>query len=268
MRDRLESQWCASAAPTTLRRTACYASFDLSRPEGGPFPSDIFTVEDASHNTGLRVNYPLPDCSVRPTDCDDLAMVNTLDGWALQPRISIPFTGDVDPTTLNSNAVFLLDLSDGARIGINQLDLGSGDAHAPCRVGQGARPASPVCGDRHRRRTRHLGQGGESDERLRVHGRAQRARVVPGSPQGGLRCRANARAPEERHHFRERLHDPERDVRDGANSRLDQGDARRRRQTSCWALPASAPCSRAFRFRARRGFDRRSQTHPTSRHKC
>jgi len=98
-----------------------YASFDLSRPEGGPFPSDIFTVEDATQNTGLRLNYPLPDCSARPTDCDDLEMVNTLDGWGLQPRISIPFTDEVDPTTLNSNTVFLLDLSDGERIGINQL---------------------------------------------------------------------------------------------------------------------------------------------------
>ena len=98
-----------------------YASFDLSRPEGGPFPSDIFTVADATQNTGRRLNYPLPDCAVRSTDCDDLAMVNTLDGWGLQPRISIPFTGEIDPTTLNSNTVFLIDLRDGARIGINQL---------------------------------------------------------------------------------------------------------------------------------------------------
>jgi len=98
-----------------------YASFDLSRPGRGPFPSDIFTVEDATQDTGRRVNYPLPECAVRPTDCDDLEMVNTLDGWGLQPRISIPFTGDVDPTTLNSNTVFLLDLADGKRIGINQL---------------------------------------------------------------------------------------------------------------------------------------------------
>src|SRR5437899_3022064 len=90
-----------------------YASFDLSRPEGGPFPSDIFTVEDVTQNTGRRVDYPLPDCAVRPTDCEDLEQVNTLDGWGLQPRILIPFSGDVDPTTLNSNTVFLLDLSDG-----------------------------------------------------------------------------------------------------------------------------------------------------------
>jgi hypothetical protein len=113
-----------SDAAQTIDQTAAnriYAAFDLSRPDGGPFPSDIFTVEDATQNTGLRVNYPLPDCSARPTDCDDLEMVNTLDGWGLQPRISIPFTGEVDPTTLNRNTVFVLDMRDGKRIGVNQL---------------------------------------------------------------------------------------------------------------------------------------------------
>jgi len=110
-----------SGATQDIDANRVYASFDLSRPEGGPFPSDIFTVADATQNTGRRVNYPLPDCAVRPTDCDDLAMVNTLDGWGLQPRISIPFTGEIDPTTLNRNTVFLIDLLHGARIGINQL---------------------------------------------------------------------------------------------------------------------------------------------------
>jgi Big-like domain-containing protein len=97
-----------------------YASFDLSHPQGGPFPSDIFSVDDPTQLTGRRLNYPLPDCGTRPTDCADLAMVNTLDGWGLQPRVSIPFTGDVDPSTLNSDTVFLLDVPQGRRIGINQ----------------------------------------------------------------------------------------------------------------------------------------------------
>jgi len=97
-----------------------YASFDLSQPEGGPFPADIFTVADATQNTGRRVNYPLPDCAVRINDCDDLAEVNSLDGWGLQPRISIPFGGDIDPATVNSNSVFLITMS-GERVGINQL---------------------------------------------------------------------------------------------------------------------------------------------------
>ena len=97
-----------------------YALFELSNPATAPFPSDAFTVPDATQATGLRLSYPLPDCAVRPSDCDDLAEVNTLDGWGLQPRISVPFSGDVDSATLNSDSVFLVTMS-GDRIGINQL---------------------------------------------------------------------------------------------------------------------------------------------------
>ena len=63
----------------------------LGKPESGPFPSDIFTVEDASHNTGRRLAHPYPDCTQQPSDCDDLDVVNTLDGWGLQTRVSVPF---------------------------------------------------------------------------------------------------------------------------------------------------------------------------------
>jgi hypothetical protein len=98
-----------------------YASFDLGGPEGGPFPTDIFTVEDPTQYTGRRVNYPLPNCSGHPTDCDDLAQVNLLDGWGLAPRISVPFTQEVDTDTLNADTVFLLGIPGGERIGINQM---------------------------------------------------------------------------------------------------------------------------------------------------
>src|SRR5438045_4811644 len=48
------------------------ALFDVSTPAGAPFPSDLFTVADPTQNTGLRVNLPMPDCSVRPSHCEDL----------------------------------------------------------------------------------------------------------------------------------------------------------------------------------------------------
>jgi hypothetical protein len=44
---------------------AVHALFDLTHPKTGPFPTDIFTVVDATHNTGRRVNLPYPDCAVR-----------------------------------------------------------------------------------------------------------------------------------------------------------------------------------------------------------
>src|SRR5438105_7397182 len=37
------------------------AAFDLDSPDRGPFPSDRFTVADASPLTHRRINLPLPD---------------------------------------------------------------------------------------------------------------------------------------------------------------------------------------------------------------
>ena len=64
----------------------------------------------------------------RPSDCADTNVINTLDGFNLQPRLSIPFSGAIDPGTVNSDTVFLLSwrtpsrrtMADGAVIGINQ----------------------------------------------------------------------------------------------------------------------------------------------------
>ena len=97
------------------------ARFDLSTPQGAPFPSDKFTLAEPNHITGLKVNLPLPDCDARPSDCADLRVVNELDGFNIQPRLSIPFDGPIDPTTVTSSAVFLLKLPGGAVVGINQV---------------------------------------------------------------------------------------------------------------------------------------------------
>jgi hypothetical protein len=105
-----------------------HALFDLSSPETGPFPSDYFTVADEGNNTGRRVNLPYPDCGIRVSDCEDLDVVNTFDGFGLQTRISIPFDGHVDPATVNSHTVFLISLpgrlpggdGGGTVTGINQ----------------------------------------------------------------------------------------------------------------------------------------------------
>jgi hypothetical protein len=85
-----------------------HALFELSTPATGPFPSDQFTVPDASHNTRRRVNLPLPNCTVRPSDCEDLNVINMLDGFSVDPRLSIPFDGPIDVTTVTSDTVFLV----------------------------------------------------------------------------------------------------------------------------------------------------------------
>src|SRR6266542_1245735 len=95
------------------------ARFDLSSPSGVPFPTALFTVADPSHNTGRRVSLAKPDCAARPSDCADIDVLNTLDGFNIQPRISIPFSGPIDLATVSSSNVFLVGPGDHV-VGINQ----------------------------------------------------------------------------------------------------------------------------------------------------
>jgi Big-like domain-containing protein len=109
------------ALPSLAHAAGVQPRFDLSSPEGGPFPSNRWTTFDWSQETGLRVNLPKPDCAVRPSDCADIDVLNALDGFNMQPRISIPFTGPIDPTSVNSSNVFLISLHDFGVTGINQI---------------------------------------------------------------------------------------------------------------------------------------------------
>jgi hypothetical protein len=84
-----------------------------------PFPSNLDTVADSSQVTGLRVNVPLPACATRPSDCADDAVLNSLDGFNIQPRITIPFSGPIDLSTVSSSNIFLLGPGDHV-VGINQ----------------------------------------------------------------------------------------------------------------------------------------------------
>jgi Bacterial Ig-like domain len=101
--------------------------FDLSDPAGSPFPSNRFSVREWSNKSLRRVNLPLPNCAVQVSDCQDIAVINTLDGFSTQPRITVPFTGAIDPASVTSDTVYLLNLGDvqtgrglGTRVGINQ----------------------------------------------------------------------------------------------------------------------------------------------------
>jgi hypothetical protein len=106
-----------------------HALFQLDTTQGGPFPADRFTVADRVQNTGRRVNLPSPDCTVYVSDCADTAVLNTLDGFNLQPRLSVPFDGPIDVGSVTSQSLFLISLGDtlndhdlgGQVVGINQV---------------------------------------------------------------------------------------------------------------------------------------------------
>jgi hypothetical protein len=85
-----------------------YPRFELGAVDGSPFPTDFLTVRDGGQVTGLRVALPKPDCAVRPSDCEDVDVLNTLDGFNLQPRLAIPFSGAIDVSSVTSDTVFLL----------------------------------------------------------------------------------------------------------------------------------------------------------------
>ena len=103
---------------------------DYSSPSTSPFPSDRFTRIDFTQNTFKRVKLPKPNCAVQPSDCADIDVINTLDGFNTQPRITVPFTGNIDVATVTSDTVYLVDLGDtlsgagfGQRVGINQVSF-------------------------------------------------------------------------------------------------------------------------------------------------
>jgi hypothetical protein len=114
--------------------------FDLANVEASPFPSDHFTIVDDDQVTGQRVALPKPDCARQSSTCDDIDVLNALDGFNLQARLSIPFNGGIDPSSVTSDTVFLIQLDAGRdghggakgdsegderrgahRIGINQI---------------------------------------------------------------------------------------------------------------------------------------------------
>lgn len=84
-----------------------------------PMPTNLDTVPDATQATGLRVDLPKPNCRSFPSDCADIAVLDTLDGFNIQPRITIPFSKPIDLKTVSSSTIFLI--GPGRHVvGINQ----------------------------------------------------------------------------------------------------------------------------------------------------
>jgi Big-like domain-containing protein len=113
----------------TVRRATLLVVFVLAFPAsafgapsaGQPFPSNLYTAPDATQITGLHVDLPRPDCATHPSDCADIAVLDTLDGFNIQPRISIPFSQPIDLSTVSRSTIFLVGPG-GQVVGINQAE--------------------------------------------------------------------------------------------------------------------------------------------------
>jgi Big-like domain-containing protein len=88
------------------------------------FPSDRLTTPDPQQSTGRRVALPLPDCAADAAGCDEIRLLNELDGFSVNPRIAIRFSGPVALESLTRATAFLLPLISepgAAPIGLAQL---------------------------------------------------------------------------------------------------------------------------------------------------
>jgi pimeloyl-ACP methyl ester carboxylesterase len=127
----------ASALVLCLLAPALFASgvtvrWDPTNPATGPFPTDFLTTSDATQKSGRRVNLPMPsDCATAPSDCQDVQLINQLDGFQTAPRIAVTFSAPIDVNTLY-NAIFYVPLENqtqeepginyvGQKIPINQI---------------------------------------------------------------------------------------------------------------------------------------------------
>ena len=87
------------------------------------FPNDRFTVPDTREVTGRRVDMPLPaHCtSANSSICASTRLINNLDGFDIQPRVYVPFSGAINVRTVTSQTVYVSG-PDG-RAGIYELVL-------------------------------------------------------------------------------------------------------------------------------------------------
>ena len=98
------------------------------------FPDNAFTVTDRNQVTGHRVNfrqgidYPTVGGVVRSacnsTDysiCDAFSQLNKLDGFDLQPRVTVPFTGAINLASVNDADFFITSDTGTFASGLRQL---------------------------------------------------------------------------------------------------------------------------------------------------
>ncbi len=91
--------------------SAVRVMFNPTSPDVGPFPTDALAAPDSAQKTGIRVNLPLPDCQAEPSTCEEIAMINQLDGFDIEPRLRVRFSGPINPDTLREG-IFLIWLDD------------------------------------------------------------------------------------------------------------------------------------------------------------
>jgi hypothetical protein len=106
---------------------AAGAPWALAHPGPGPgkavplsvFPSDDLTVADPGQLTGRRVALPTTDCGA-PVSCGLVQELDQLDGFDLDPRIAVQFSGPVDPAEAAAR-ITVREAHGGWRTGVDRV---------------------------------------------------------------------------------------------------------------------------------------------------
>jgi hypothetical protein len=83
------------------------------------FPTDALTVRDPGQLTGRRVALPTLDCGA-PIACGLVQQLNQLDGFDLDPRIAVRFSGPVEPADIAAR-IALQEAHGGSRTGVDRV---------------------------------------------------------------------------------------------------------------------------------------------------
>lgn len=115
-----------------LLAVVCVIPALVAAPAGGAeapdaqilFPSDALTVADARQATGRRLNLPLPDCRLYVSMCQELRLLNELDGFDVDPTIAVQLAaapGDDIEEQFDVDTLAVQPVGGGKRIGLNRL---------------------------------------------------------------------------------------------------------------------------------------------------
>ncbi len=107
-------------AASILVAALCFAAPAAAAPR--LFPSDEgATVRDPSQRTGKRIALRLPSCTARPSECNDFTLLNRLDGFDVDPRITVRFDRPIDVRRISRRTLFLQRAGRGSRIAVNRI---------------------------------------------------------------------------------------------------------------------------------------------------
>jgi len=87
------------------------------------FPTDRLTQADPAQLTGRRVRLALVNCREAPSTCDEINLLNGLDGWSVNPRMTLAFSGPVKLDSITRSSAFVLPLGDDRAepVGLSRL---------------------------------------------------------------------------------------------------------------------------------------------------